>query len=439
MAILLYCVQLFVFGKQTDTIPFSLRKVNISDVKVDMSVNKDSIDIEFNASFEKRPVGTNYRMILYPMLILKSDTIEVRGLMIYGKHKIKREEQERILAGKRYVADTTTIDYYVVNKDSVFKYSNRIAYVPSMSEGMDLVINQFFEGCCEREFVGQDTHHLKIPEKIIIKNYAPVYSKVEAKANWVFNEEDLTIFFNVSRIFINDTLFTNMGVLQSVSEAVNSINTSKKDTLDKIEITGFASPEGPLKFNTELGRNRAIALRDYMKAESRWLTDDNFTINNGVENWDGAKKMVEGSTMRYRDEVLELMNTVKPEAGLKNKLMKLRNGEPWAYMVKEYFPKLRLAKFISVSYESFGDETSEEINSAVDLMSEGQFEEALSILEKHLPDERISNLIGVCYMMTNRESEATIWFEKAIERGSKDAETNLQQINIHETQLLKNK
>ena len=108
--------------------------------------------------------------------------------------------------------------------------------------------------------------------------------------------------------------------------------------------------------------------------------------------------------------------------------MKLAGGKPYRYMLREFYPELRNACYISVYYDVLGDKGADAVNEANALIREGKYDEALAVLLEWKEDARAYNSIGVCYMMLEEDEEAARWFEKAIEAGNAEAARNLEQI-----------
>ena len=66
--------------------------------------------------------------------------------------------------------------------------------------------------------------------------------------------------------------------------------------------------------------------------------------------------MVAKSDMAYRDRILSIIDNV-PESGYgglsrQAELMRLGGGEPYRYMLNNFFPELRNATYIKVYYEN---------------------------------------------------------------------------------------
>jgi Flp pilus assembly protein TadD len=187
---------------------------------------------------------------------------------------------------------------------------------------------------------------------------------------------------------------------------------------------GFASPEGTLKFNTKLGEGRANTLREYILSQLPQLTEEQFNLINGIENWDGLRKMVAESDLNEKDAVLEIIDTKSGEAR-KNALKRLNNGTTYRYLLKNFYPQLRKACYIAVYYDELADVGAEDINKANELIRNNKPAEALEILKKHEADSRAWNSIGASMLMLERAEEAIYWLEKAIEAGSQEAKENI--------------
>lgn len=403
----------------------------------------DSVDIKFDIYINNLGIKSNHRMTLRPFLRGVNDSLCLPDVVAFGQNWLKSEEQRWILAGKkydtcgnriipqsRYLLDNNI--YTVINEsDSVIHYALRIPHRPFMDEGCVFILAQVYEGCCNISNVRAEFITLSKRKKVerLQRNYNPIYSSVNSTKNWEFSEEgDLTIFFKVDKEEINDTIFSNQVILKCIASAVNSIRKDENSSFNKVEILGYASPEGTLERNQALGYGRAIALRNYVKEHLLDCTDDDFKINQGAENWDGLKDMVTASNMQYREDVLDLMNNITPDNGLKEQLKNLHKGVPWQYMLQNFFPKLRTAIFVSVSYSLVNDKVAEDANRAVKFMEKGEYTSALGLLLWHKNDSRTYNLIGVCYMMTDRDNLAKTWLRKAMESGCEEAKRNILQI-----------
>lgn len=120
--------------------------------------------------------------------------------------------------------------------------------------------------------------------------------------------------------------------------------------ISKIHIVSGCSPEGSWALNQKLSKNRATRIRGVLKSYIS-LPDSVIVEDSRGVNWAGLREMVVADpNMPYKDEVLDKLDNApelqKNDKGRmvevrKLRLMYLRDGKPWQYMYKNYFPHLR--------------------------------------------------------------------------------------------------
>jgi tetratricopeptide (TPR) repeat protein len=214
--------------------------------------------------------------------------------------------------------------------------------------------------------------------------------------------------------------------------AVDKIFSNPHYQLDKIEVAGYASPEGPPAFNRWLGKNRAKALIEYIIGHrpQYGLTKDDFRIVNGEENWVGLRRVLEGSTMEGKERVIAIIDDPAiPNELKKDKIKWKDHGKTWKKMLDEIYPHLRSARYLAVYYDSTQDEAVDMINLANQIIREGKYAEAYETVEPYSDDLRAYNTVGTALMMQGRFEEALPWFQKAVESNTASAQENIDLIN----------
>lgn len=247
-----------------------------------------------------------------------------------------------------------------------------------------------------------------------------------------------TVYFRVGSYELDPYYKDNSRMLASITEAYRAILNDPSVRLEKIFIAGFASPEGSLALNTELGQRRAEAVENYLMRELGVADPAKFEIYNGRENWEGLRRMVAASDMPERDKVLYIIDRHSTgEEIRKEKLKYFADGVPYSYMLTRFYPKLRSAGYVQIYYAK--NETAaarrvendtrdvELLNRASELMIGGDWNRALAVLEGAKDDPRSYNSIGVCLMMTGDYDRADSWFLRALEAGDPYAAGNLRQ------------
>lgn len=139
--------------------------------------------------------------------------------------------------------------------------------------------------------------------------------------------------------------------LDEFMRRVSEMYSDSTARLNSIDIVAYASPEGSFTLNRKLARKRAENISAYLRGNMPFLSGSLFNVQPKGIDWNGLAAMVEASDMRYRSEALNILRNV-PETTYRNgrlvdsrlkRLMDLRGGRPYNYMLTHFFPELRAA------------------------------------------------------------------------------------------------
>ncbi|MDE6576647.1 MAG: DUF3575 domain-containing protein [Muribaculaceae bacterium] len=172
-------------------------------------------------------------------------------------------------------------------------------------------------------------------------------------------KDSVRIHFRQSKFDI-DTLYN--GNNDSIDFFRQRLTVLKKENpfaaMRKISVIGSASPEGSIALNKTLSENRANSIfRLFRKLPNLSPSQTEFIFLG--RDWKGLKKYVENDpSVPYREEVLTLINSIieknrngeKDGAGNLKALKTLRKGVPYAYLFKNAFAPLRMAR-ICIEWE----------------------------------------------------------------------------------------
>lgn len=388
--------------------------------------NKQNVEVTFDVTSGEQTLKNNTKMVLTPFLHKGADTLWLDSFEVFGSVKYKRERQEQALNGNK---GWTLSSNQIMEGDS-YSFTASTPY-QSWMNGATLSVDRRVLGCgCDCydgvEDLAEGVKPYDPPTQLLAEVESSVdhYQVVDTHKHYLFEGEGMQVIFPVSQTKLYLDRYNNQQTLDEIIKAIEAIERCDEQQLNNIEMVGFASPEGTLKFNTELGDGRANALREYIQREMPHLKDEQFYIINGVENWDGLRRMVAESDMKDKDAVLNIIDT---ESGEKRKraLKQLNWGTTYYYMLKNFYPQLRMACYVAVYYDEMADVASADINQANQMIRQNQPAEALEILKKHEADSRAWNSIGAAMTLLERADEAIYWFEKAIEAGSAEAAENI--------------
>ena len=390
---------------------------------------KDAI-VTFSIETDENTIPSNRKEIIMPYIYNGKDTVWLETVEVYGKNRYKREKQENHLDGNK----GWDLGEGQIHKGEAYNYRDTAPLKRWMAP-VNLGIRREIVGCaCEEELADEKNlasatlfEEPPVEPRRIPKDFAVA----DATKEWDFGQDELEIIFKVSKIEIDSTVFNNEVTFGKILAAVDKIYSNPKFRVDKIEIAGYASPEGRQSFNKWLGENRAKALIDYI-IESRPqynLTQNHFRLRNGEENWAGLRRHLLASSIEEKAQVVEIMDMDLPDEEKKLKIKAIDKGKVWKKMLKEVYPHLRCARYLAVYYESAQDDAVDVINQANQMIREGKYAEAYELALPYGDDFRAYNTVGVALMMQGEFEKALPWLEKALKEDSKEAQGNIDAIN----------
>lgn len=135
---------------------------------------------------------------------------------------------------------------------------------------------------------------------------------------------------------------------QRLNEAIDSIKKYNRNIIF-IWVGGSASPEGPDRWNRQLGQYRAEALSKYIIQETG-LENQKLRIHNLGEDWSTLEKIMEEQKgFPNRDRILTILSEEPNNETRKQKIQELDHGATWHKLITDVFPPLRNARMTLVS------------------------------------------------------------------------------------------
>ena len=203
-------------------------------------------------------------------------------------------------------------------------------------------------------------------------------------------------------------------------------------------VNGYASPDGPEKFNDKLSNARSESGH---KAASKLLKETGMELDAASygEDWEGFKELVAASNIEDKDIILQVLSrydsSTQREAEIKNM------SAVFTALKKEILPKLRRAQLVNST--DIKGKTNDEMAA---LINAGRLEEltneellymaesvitdpkvqatVLEYAAKKFNDARAYNNLGVAYAKMGEVKKALASFEKAAQMGLNTNEVN---------------
>ena len=176
----------------------------------------------------------------------------------------------------------------------------------------------------------------------------PAYSQSHTETRDSSKIEKFILHYRVNETELDDEYMDNKMQLHKIRHYF-----ANSPRIDSVTIYSWASPEGGIKFNTYLSKERGKTAKRLLLS----LSPDSAKFNAGkiklspvAENWEGLEKLVEERYFRHdRDKVLKILRTkgISDETR-KWRLQQLDNGYTWTFLKRRYMPELRAATWICV-------------------------------------------------------------------------------------------
>ena len=288
-------------------------------------------------------------------------------------------------------------------------------------------------------------------------------------------QREVQLDFPVGKINILPDYMDNRAELDEVETFLGEIRADKNIEVTRIDITGYASPEGSLKNNEWLASERAKALKNYLVTRVSFPANV-YHVQNGEENWEGLLKLLELSDIKDKGEVIAIIKGTEDANVRKSKLKSLDGGKVYRQMLSSLYPRLRKVE-CSVAYNvrsltveegkqmletnprylsldemyhiansypqgspefrnvfeiavrTYPNDPVANLNAAAIALSRGDLPQAKSYLDKSDKNtpEYMNNL-GVYYMFTGELDQAKAELTRALQKGVENAGVNLKEI-----------
>ena len=248
-------------------------------------------------------------------------------------------------------------------------------------------------------------------------------------------EADIKFLIQSSELRSSETKSDEVKALQA---AIKDAKGNEKKEINKIEVSGYASPDGGMDLNEKLAQNRQKAAANFLKNDLKKNKLNNaIAANITAEDWEGFQKAMENSNMQDKDLVLRVLSMYSDpeerEAQIKNL------SSVYGTIAEEILPALRRSRLIlttdligksdeEISALAKNDPAQlsvEELLYAATLTSDKAEKKAIYHKAADLyNDYRAWNGLGQLYFEEGNITEARRCYAKALEIQPNDPDVN---------------
>jgi len=323
------------------------------------------------------------------------------------------------------------------SKTYVTNYSASTLY-ESWMKGGNLDIERWWHDCCSDKKQSTDRLASNIlsqepePEPEVIpvapEEWKPNAANVSRMVNFIVPEVEAVkkrsesvsahIDFKQGSYQIFPDFGRNPRELMVVDTLVRKVTGNDLIKLNSIDVVGYASPEGLWTSNDKLARNRSISFKGYL-VQKYDLPESIVNTSSVAEDWDGLTEMLRASNKPYKDQVLNIIETIDIFDYREKKIMLIQNGGPYKEMLKEMFPPLRRLE-VKADYEALpvpekqlremlftrpGLLSLDEMFRATAGMTPGtaEYQQAYEIAARYFPNDVIANNNAAAASLLNND------------------------------------
>lgn len=321
--------------------------------------------LDMNVNLRDVKLGPDCTVYLIPRIFSGSDSLDLPPIMLNGPQSDLMYRRRKALG--KFIEPTPYEPYAVLREGDhplpVVNYRKAdIAFRPWMEQADIMIYYKSYNN--DDRLVPIRAEFERVPPVIVVKTDTliirdtiriekkvdrPVYVQaaapvVEKKKETVIEHAGYRadIYFPVGGMKILPEHDLNKEAWHTFVSEIDSLRAATGNTVLGITVTGYSSPEGSYQSNDVIAKRRALALKSFLETKynsaiveirTEWVAED----------WDRLADMVRASDITDKYKILDIIENVDIFKGRENRLKALSGGKTWAYMLKEYFPKLRCA------------------------------------------------------------------------------------------------
>lgn len=259
------------------------------------------------------------------------------------------------------------------------------------------------------------------------------------KVTTVVNKTDLLYAINSSTVTKKNERKANLGEFKAdVDEKLNNDRATQN-----IAVKGYASPDGPEKFNDKLSQARSKSGKAVV---AKLLKKTGLDVDAAAygEDWEGFKELVEKSNIKDKNLILQVLSLYSSSTQRENEIKNM--ATVFNELKSEILPELRRAQIVNstdiqgktdaeimAAFRNGDELTVEEYLYAAESLANGVEEQVaiLTVASKKYNDARVWNNLGVAQTKAGNKATALTSFAKAAKLdSSKELNKNLLLSNL---------
>lgn len=308
----------------------------------------ERVALDFRIDLGEPVVRRQHRRVLTPVIAADdgSRSLPLPAVIVSGRQRAVKDLRDDAL----HRGDEPQEVYIRLTGDArrYVDYTAQVPYEPWMESAL-LLLREQATGCACGPLLTAD----QVVSRRLL--YAPVLcltpsQEVPVEYTPRREERDAFLIYAVNRTDLHPDIYGNRAELLKIDSALTYVQRNPAYEIQRIDIAGYASPEGRYEHNVRLAEGRAEALRAYILRHYP-LPDSLLSVRPGAENWEGLRKALEGFDLPHKDEVTRIIDTVEDPDQREAAIRRVAGGAPYRAIYHTLYPALRKNTF-TIAYIS---------------------------------------------------------------------------------------
>lgn len=153
------------------------------------------------------------------------------------------------------------------------------------------------------------------------------------------DEAQFSLKYSIDASSLSSLTTGNAAEMEELDQMMARLRQDPSIHISRIEITGYASPDGNAASNERLALSRAEKFRSIVESRYAIGSDSNLSIRADAEPWSACDKAVESSSIEDKGKVLSILNSSASESSKEQQLKAIPAA--WNILSRQILPPMR--------------------------------------------------------------------------------------------------
>ena len=393
-------------------------QINVNPSPLEKVGNK--VNAEITGTFPQKKFAKKGVLVVTPVLKFNGQEVLGEPVTYVGEAAKENGRKVNYKAGGKYTQSCSfDFDPAMIQSELYLRFEGRVGKkvieIPDVKIADGVVVTSDLAKACDNKTAATPDKFQRVIQEL--------------------TEADIKFLIQSADLRSNETGSDEMKALRA---AIKDAKEAERKEIDKIEVSGYASPDGGMELNEKLAQNRQKVAANFLQKDlNKNKVAKAIESNITAEDWEGFQKAMENSNLQDKDLVLRVLSMYSDpeerEAQIKNLSAVYKN------IADEILPALRRSRLIlttdligksddeirELAKEDPAQLSVEELLYAATLTDDNavkmaNYEKAAELYN----DYRAWNGMGQLYFEAGNNPEACRCYQKALEIEPNDPDVN---------------